>query len=112
MGHQICSGRRRLCIKSKNKPKNCFLPLSKESYRKELLDNQRQYGDLRPIQKTSKTDGFAERREENMQTSGVDTKRMIGDHNADQIFVSRKFTSNVTDFGSTLKNHPDSHEKM
>ena len=47
-----------------------------------------------------------------MQTSGAEKKTMIGDHNAQQLFVNRKYPTNVTDFGSTLKNHPESHEKM
>jgi hypothetical protein len=89
------------------------MPLTKESYRKQLIDNFRKHKDLRPVKKRSTSvGGFAERKNQHFQTSGTANIKLINEKNAHQQYVKRQYPQNVTNFKSTLKSHPDDHKKM
>lgn len=89
------------------------MPLSKDSFRKQLNDNYFSNKDLRPIKNKTENKPQAEKNDEHMLTRGGEKVKMISSRrNPHQQFVKRKFPMNVTDFYSTLKNHDENHKKL
>jgi hypothetical protein len=88
-----------------------FQSLPKYSYQKERLDHYYNKGDERPIVNTTtlakNTTG-----EPNLQTFSSVNYPIIDEKNAHQILEKRDFPQNSTDFRSTLKKHPEGHNKF
>lgn len=84
----------------------------KNEYEENMLTDYHTKGDLRPIRKSASVGPNARDKTWHSHTSGSKQYKIMGDANADQQYVKRPFKTSVTDFGSTLRNHPDEHGKL
>lgn len=84
----------------------------KEEYNENDLTDFHTKGDLRPIRKTASVEPNARDKNWHSHTSGPNNYKIISEANADQQYVKRPYKSSVTDFGSTLRNHPEEHGKL
>lgn len=77
-----------------------------------MLTDYLSKGDLRPIRKNASVEPNARDKTWHSHTLGAKQYKIMEDANADQQYVKRPVKANVTDFGSTLRNHPDDHGKL
>lgn len=84
----------------------------KDEYNENVLTDFHTKGDLRPLRKTASVEPNARDKTWHSHTSGAKNYKIMGESNADQQYVKRPYKSSVTDFGSTLRNHPDEHGKL
>lgn len=85
---------------------------NRNQYDENVLTDYQSRGDLRPIKKNSSVEPNARDKTTHSHTSGAKDFKIMNDTNAEQQYVKRPVQANVTDFGSTLRNHPDDHGKL